>query len=133
MVNEGNVVDLYNLDRTESYVGKVSRINRVIDPSTQSIEVFIQVSAPGLSDGMYLEAQIEGKEVNEAFEISRSLLVDNEEVFIVQDGKLKKVAIDLVHFTQETALVKGLENGTVLLNNNIPGAYDGMLVEIATL
>jgi hypothetical protein len=54
-------------------------------------------------------------------------------VFIVQDGKLKKVAIDLVHFTQETALVKGLENGTVLLNNNIPGAYDGMLVEIATL
>ena len=32
-----------------------------------------------------------------------------------------------------TALIKGLENGTVLLNNNIPGAYDGMLVEIATL
>ena len=133
MVNVGNVVDLYNLDRTESYVGKVSRINRVIDPSTQSIEVFIQVSAPGLNDGMYLVAQIEGKEVDEVFEISRSLLVDNEEVFVVQDGKLKKVAIDLVHFTEETALIKGLENGTVLLNNNIPGAYDGMLVEIATL
>jgi RND family efflux transporter MFP subunit len=132
MVNVGNVVDLYNLNRTESYVGKVSRINRVIDPSTQSIEVFIQVSAPGLNDGMYLEAHLEGKEVEEVFEISRSLLVDNEEVFTVQDGKLKKVAVHLVHFTEETALVKGLVNGTVLLNNNIPGAYDGMLVEIAT-
>lgn len=133
MVNVGNTVDLSNLDGTESYLGKVSRINRVIDPSTQSIEIFIQVSSPHLNDGMYLEAHLEGKEVGEVFEISRSLLIDNDEVFTVQDGKLKKVAIDLVHFTEETALIKGLENGTILLNNNIPGAYDGMLVEIATL
>lgn len=133
MVHVGNTVELYNLEHTETFTGTVSRINRVIDPSTQSIEVFIQVSSPRINDGMYLEAYLKGKEVNEVFEISRSLLVDNEEVFIVEDGMLKKVAVELVHFTEETALIKGLENGTVLLNNNIPGAYDGMLVEIAPL
>lgn len=133
MVKVGNDVELFNLEHTESFTGKVSRINRIIDPSTQSIEVFIQVSSPKLNDGMYLEAYLKGKEVNDVFEISRALLVDNEEVFTVVEGKLKKVAVELVHFTEETALIKGLKDGTVLLNNNIPGAYDGMLVEIAPL
>jgi membrane fusion protein (multidrug efflux system) len=43
---------------------------------------------------------------------------------------LKKVAVDVIHFTEKTAIIKGLPDGTLLLNKNIPGAYDGMLVEI---
>ena len=130
LVQVGNTVQLSNLEGSQSYSGKVSRINKVIDPSTQSIEVFISTHAKGLTDGMYLKAMLAGKQVSDVCELPRELLIDNKEIFIVTDGQLKKVAVDVIHFTEKTAVLKGLPDGTLLLNKNIPGAYDGMLVEI---
>jgi multidrug efflux pump subunit AcrA (membrane-fusion protein) len=130
LVQVGNTVQLSNLEGSQSYSGKVSRINKVVDPSTQSIEVFISTNAKGLTDGMYLKAMLAGKQVSDVCELPRELLIDNKEIFIVTDGQLKKVAVDVIHFTEKTAVLKGLPDGTLLLNKNIPGAYDGMLVEI---
>ncbi|MFT6013827.1 MAG: membrane fusion protein (multidrug efflux system), partial [Chitinophagales bacterium] len=130
LVQVGNTVQLSNLEGSQSYSGKVSRINKVVDPSTQSIEVFISTNAKGLTDGMYLKAMLAGKQVSDVCELPRELLIDNKEIFIVTDGQLKKVAVDVIHFTEKTAIIKGLPDGTLLLNKNIPGAYDGMLVEI---
>jgi multidrug efflux pump subunit AcrA (membrane-fusion protein) len=130
LVQVGNTVQLSNLEGSQSYSGKVSRINKVVDPSTQSIEVFISTNAKGLTDGMYLKAMLAGKQVSDVCELPRELLIDNKEIFIVTDGQLKKVAVDVIHFTEKTAVLKGLPDGPLLLNKNIPGAYDGMLVEI---
>lgn len=127
----GSKVKLHNLDGNRTYTGTVSRINKIIDPSTQSIEAFISVSSNDLNDGMYLEADLEGKEVKDVFEINRKLLLDNKDLFIVKEGRLEKIVANVIHFTQETAIVRGLPEGAIILERNIPGAYDGMLVEIA--
>lgn len=131
LVRIGNSVKLNNIDNTQSFTGRVSRINNVVDPNTQSIQVFIEVSSNKLSEGMYLEAQLEGQKVSGVYEIPRKLLVNNKELFIVIDDKLKKVPVNIIHFTKETALIKDLAEGTILLKKNVPGAYDGMLVTIA--
>ena len=80
---------------------------------------------------MFLEAILKGKQVPNVFEIDRKLLLENQEIFIVEEGKLQKIMVNVIHFTQETAIIKGLPEGTLILEKNIPGAYDGMLVEIA--
>lgn len=131
LVRVGNTVKLNNIDNTESFTGKVARINKVVDPNTQSIQVFIEVSSSKLSEGMYLEAQLEGQKVSGVYEIPRKLLVDNKEIFTVVDGHLAKIPVNIIHFTQETAIIKDLPEGTILLEKNVPGAYDGMLVSIA--
>jgi multidrug efflux pump subunit AcrA (membrane-fusion protein) len=131
LVKVGKTVELNNIDKTESYTGKITRINNVVDPSTQSIQVFITISSNKLNEGQYLEAQLEGKKVDNVFEIPRKLLVDNKEIFTVVDDKLKKISVDIIHFTRETAIIKNLKEGTIILQKNIPGAYDGMLVNIA--
>lgn len=131
LVKVGNKVQLYNIDHSESYQGVVARVNNVIDPTTQSIAVFIEVSSNKLSEGMYLEAQLTGQKANDVFELPRKLLLDNKEIFIVAEGKLKKIPVNIIHFTQETAIISDLPEGTIILEKNVPGAYDGMLVSIA--
>ncbi len=126
----GKSVKLQNLEGTKTYEGTVSRINGKVNQETQSIRVFIKVENPELSEGMYLEAQLDAKEEKDAIEIPRELLVDRSKVYVVQDSTLNLVEIDPVYFTNNTVVIKGLDNGTKILSANVPGAYSGMLVKI---
>lgn len=126
----GKKVELSNLEGTKSYEGTVTRINGKVNQETQTIRVFIRVENPELSEGMYLEANLDAKDEENAIEIPRELLVERSKVFIVQDSTLNLVDVDPVYFTNNTVVIKGLENGTKILSANVPGAYSGMLVKI---
>ncbi|GAA4308155.1 efflux RND transporter periplasmic adaptor subunit [Pontixanthobacter gangjinensis] len=126
----GKKVQLSNLEGTKTYEGTVSRINGKVNQETQSIRVFIRVENSELSEGMYLEAKLDAKDEKNAIEIPRELLVERSKVFIVQDSMLNLVNVNPVYFTNNTVVIKGLENGTKILSANVPGAYSGMLVKI---
>jgi len=128
----GRSVRAYTLDRSQSWQGKITRISPTIDPTSQGIPVFIQLRGKGLSEGMFLEAHIAGDAIDSGYEISRKLLVENDKTFVVEDGKLRLRDVDVSIFKESTAIITDLEDGTVLLQSPIPGAYDGMLVTIAT-
>ncbi|MCH4824429.1 HlyD family efflux transporter periplasmic adaptor subunit [Gramella lutea] len=126
----GKSVKLQNLEGTKTYEGVVSRINGKVNQETQSIRVFIKVENSELSEGMYLEARLDAKEEENAIEIPRELLVERSKVFVVRDSTLNLVDINPVYFTNNTVVIKGLDNGTIILSANVPGAYSGMLVKI---
>jgi membrane fusion protein, multidrug efflux system len=110
--------------------GRVSRINRLIDGSTQTISVFIDVSGDGLEEGMFLTADIAAGRVANAFEIPRSVLFDTDQVFVVKDTVLLQVAVKPVHFKERSVIVSGLPDGAEVLTRMAPGAYPGMRVSI---
>ncbi len=126
----GKSVKLENLEGTKTYEGMVSRINGKVNQETQSIRVFIKIANPDLSEGMYLEARVDAKEEKNAIEIPRELLVERTKVFVVRDSTLNLVKINPVYFTNNTVVIKGLDDGTKILSANVPGAYSGMLVRI---
>jgi len=126
----GKPVKLQNLERTKTYNGTVSRINGKVNQETQSIRVYIKVENSDLSEGMYLEAKLDAKEEKDAIEIPRELLVERSKVYVVKDSMLNLVNINPVYFTNNTVVIKGLEDGTQILSANVPGAYSGMLVKI---
>lgn len=130
LLAKGKSVTLYNLERTKQYTGQVVRINGNVDVTSQTIKVYIHTSNPNLKEGMYLEADLNAKNEQDAIEVSRKLLVDNSKLFVVRDTILDLVEIKPVYFSSETAIIKGLENGTLILSRPTPGAYDGMLVKI---
>jgi multidrug efflux pump subunit AcrA (membrane-fusion protein) len=123
-------VKLYNLENTKSWMGKVVRINGKVDASTQTIKVFIQVKGKELKEGQYLEVALQAKSEENAFEISRKLLVDNNKLYVIKDSVLDLVTINPVFENKNTIIVKGLTNGATLLSKPVPGAHDGMLVKI---
>lgn len=127
----GKKVTLHNLERTKSWEGKIARINAVVNSATQGIEIYVQVTGKDLKEGMFLEADISGEKISSGFEVSRKLLIENSKVFEVKENKLHLRDVEIAFFKEKSAIITNLPDSTVLLQNAIPGAYEGMLVENA--
>ena len=129
LLKVGESVDLSNLDKTETYKGKVTRINGSIDATTQTIAVFIEVNSPNLKEGDYLEANLDAKKIVNAIELDRNLLVDNDKIFIVKDSVLAFIMAEPVYFSDSKVILTKIPDGTIILKQPVPGAYAGMLVK----
>ena len=130
LLQTGNTVKLSKLDNSKSWDGKVIRVNGKVDQASQTVKAFIQVSGKGLKEGMYLEANLVAKEEKDAYEMPRKLLVNNEGVYVVKDSILDLVKVNPVYFKDNSVVIKGLENGTMVLAKNVPGAHAGMAVRV---
>ena len=130
LLQVGKQVDLYTLDKSKQYSGVVSRINGNIDQATQTIDAFIEVKDEGLREGMYLEAGLNARSVEQAIQISRNLLQPNDQLFVVRDSVLDLVSANPVHFTDRAVILQGVPDGTLIVNKVVPGAYAGMLVKV---
>lgn len=130
LLKKGNKVQLHNTERTKEYKGKVIRINGQIDTKSQTIKAYIQVSHKDLKEGMFLEADLNVKSIKNALEIPRKLLVNDKQIFVVNDTILNLIDINPVYFSAKKVIIKGVKNGTKVLSKTVPGAYDGMVVKI---
>jgi len=130
LLEVGKNVKVYNLEKTKSWIGKVVRINGKVDTATQTIEAFIELKGADLKEGQYLEVVLEAKAEENAYEVSRKLLVDNSKLYVVKDSVLDLISINTVFENKNTVIVKGLEDGTQLLSKLVPGAHSGMLVKV---
>ncbi|GAA4236927.1 hypothetical protein GCM10022291_22480 [Postechiella marina] len=129
LLKVGETVSLSNLDKTEAYTGKVTRVNGSINADTQTITAFIEVKNSNLKEGIYLEANLNAEEVADAIEVDRSLLLEGQEIFIVKDSLLDIMPVKPVYFSETKVVLKDIPNGTVILKKPVPGAYAGMLVK----
>ncbi len=129
LLKVGEAVALNNLDKTETYTGKVSRVNGSIDATTQTITAYIEVKHENLKEGMYLEANLNAKEESDAIEIDRNLLLESQQIFVVKDSLLDVIDVKPVYFSETKVVLKNVPNGTIILKKSVPGAYAGMLVK----
>ncbi|MFD2586325.1 efflux RND transporter periplasmic adaptor subunit [Croceitalea marina] len=126
----GAEVKLANLNNTQSYTGKVVRLNGRVDQASQTITAFIEVNGENLKAGQYLEARLNAKSEKEAIEIDRSLLVDNSKVYVVRDSILDLINVSPVYFTDKKVVLKDVPNGEMIISKPVVGAYAGMLVKV---
>nr|WP_299214772.1 HlyD family efflux transporter periplasmic adaptor subunit [uncultured Allomuricauda sp.] len=126
----GKKVALSNLDKTQEYMGEVSRVNGRVDQNSQTITVFIEVSGDNLKEGQYLEANLQAKEESNAIEIDRSLLLENNQIFVVRDSILDLIDVIPVYFTDKKVVLKNVPDSEVIIAKALTGAYSGMLVKV---
>lgn len=127
-VHVGDTVSLQGLNNSIRAEGIISRINKQVDPTSQTVRVFVQTQGENLTEGMYLEALIMGETIEDAFQLNRSLINNSSEVFVVKDSVLALKKVKPLHYEGNLAIVKGLENGDVIMTSNLSSAYSGMLV-----
>lgn len=130
-LKKGQPVELrINEADDKPHMGQIVRVNRSIDPSNQLSRFYARVSSPNLSDGMFMECRIKGQSVPDAVEIPRSVLIDGNKVFRVENGILLDQSVKAIHFTERTVIVQGLESGMEVLSKIPPGAFTGMQVVV---
>jgi len=130
LLQTGKQVILSNLDATETFKGKISRVNGRIDATTQTITAFIEVKDNKLKEGMYLEAKLNAKEEENAIEIDRNLLLETQQIYVVKDSILDVIPVKPVYFSDTKVVLKNVPNGSVILSQPVTAAYAGMLVKI---
>ena len=126
----GSEVSVTNLKNTKKWNGKVIRINGKVDLTSQTVKVFVLIKGDGLKEGIFLDASLNATSEINAVEISRKLIVNNSEIFVVQDSTLQLQQITPVYYSENSVVVKGLEDGTTILSKPVPGAYSGMKIKI---
>ncbi|WP_339609630.1 HlyD family efflux transporter periplasmic adaptor subunit [uncultured Planktosalinus sp.] len=126
----GKTVQLSSIDKTKEYQGMISRINARIDQNTQTVKVFVTVKGENIREGMFLEARLEAREENNAYQIARKLIVNESQIYFVNDDKLQLLDVELVYSTDKEVVVKGIPDNTVILREVLPGAFEGQPVII---
>jgi multidrug efflux pump subunit AcrA (membrane-fusion protein) len=110
--------------------GKIIRINGKVDQATQTVKAFIELTGSDLKEGMFLEAEIFGKEEPNTFEVHRNLLVNGTDLYLVEDDKLVSKTVDPVYFAESTVIVRGLVDGDHLVVKPVAGGYSGMEIQV---
>lgn len=128
-IKTGSKVNLYSDAMEGNWTGTVKRISDQIDPNTQSVIAYVGVSGKNLREGMYLRGDLNSQTIKGAVEIPIELLVKQNQVYIVKNGKLALQTIEVINTNANHAVVKGLTDQTLLLNEKIIGAYEGLDVK----
>ncbi len=127
-IQAGNVVVLNSDISNQSWTGKVARISNQIDPTTQSILVYIQVSGKGLKEGMFLKGQIKGSPLKEVVKISKDYIVNQEYVYTVKDSILQLQKINIQNLDQEWVYVADFGSDNWMVNQDPRGLFEGQKV-----
>ena len=127
-IKTGNKVNLYSDAVAGTWTGLVKRISDQIDPNTQSVIAYIGVSGKGLREGMYLRGNLNAETVKSAIQIPIDLLTNQNQVYVISDGRLALETIAVISTDADYAIVKGLTDDTLLLKEKIIGAYEGLRV-----
>ncbi len=111
--------------------GKVKRINRKVDESTQTVKLFIEFKNSDLFEGKFVEVKIPLGVIVDSQLINRSLLINDSYVYVANENdKISKIIVNPVFYNKENVIVTGLQNGTRLITSNVSDIYEGMKIKV---
>jgi RND family efflux transporter MFP subunit len=129
--------------RTFAWKGRIVRTEGEIDPRSRMVHAVARVSnpysrgsdpeRPPLAAGMYVEAEIAGRKVEDVALIPRSAVRTNDTVLIVdEEERLRFRPVEILQATAEHAIVQsGLADGERICLSNLTAVTDGMRVRVA--
>ncbi|MEM7485985.1 MAG: HlyD family efflux transporter periplasmic adaptor subunit [Bacteroidota bacterium] len=127
----GKKVDLQHLDGLKGTTGIITRINAKVDQDTQTVAVIVEVSGESLKDGQYLRAQLLGGNLKNVFAMDNALIQENSNVYILKDSVLHLKPVQVLNYQDDLAVVTGLDNGTLVVDQQVANAYPGMPIKIS--
>jgi len=134
----------------------VDRVNGLLNPQTRTIDVFLRIpnpigggapadvpgnagksataaAAPPLFVGSFVDTEITGMSLDEYAELPLAALRAGNQIWLVKDGKLHILTVDIYQRTDKTALIstRGLGSNPVVVTGNLKVATEGLQVRIA--
>ncbi len=128
--------------RAAEWQGKLHRMEGAVDPDSRVWYAVVRVDDPyGLQDpeqqtplavGLFVEAEIEGRTVDNVFQLPRSALRNEDNVLIVDaDNRLRRRKVDVLRTDFKSALISsGLQAGDRVCVSPVEAFVDGLLVEV---
>ncbi|WP_422345592.1 efflux RND transporter periplasmic adaptor subunit [Parasphingorhabdus sp.] len=134
----------------------LDRANSVLNPQTRTIDVFLRIpnplrggvpaatqeegqksagasGAPPLFVGSFIDAEITGRALDQYAVLPLAALRADNQIWLVRDGRLRIVKVDILQRTDTQALIStaGLGEKPVVILGTLQTATDGQQVRIA--
>ena len=131
------VIESFYKGKTQSWKGKLERVDGVIDPVTRMINLiavfkndFIESDKPNLPIGLFVEAKIDGITLKNIFEIPINSISEDNEVYIVdKDNQLELRELTILKKYSEYVIIKdGLKAGERIVTSKLSTASNGIKV-----
>ena len=130
LIKTGSRAELLSENKEQQWEGTVSRIAQNINVNTQSVDVYININGDTktLYNGMYVSAKIAADYVVNADEIPRRSFLNDLQVYTVKDSILIKKRPVIVKDNPSSIIIKGMDDGELVVIEPIPGAVDSLKV-----
>lgn len=113
----------------QRFMAQLVRSEGQIDVRTRQLFVVAEIAAGAdLAVGQFVEAKLSGKTYTHVFVVPEQLLLPEGDVFLVEDGRVKRAPVELIYSDGEEAAVSGLSIGDVLVLTPLGNAVTGMRV-----
>ncbi len=117
--------------------GKVERLMGQLDPQTRTAQLLVSIPEPLEGDGLpmlpgaWVDVSIEGRSLEDTWEIPRTALVQGEYAWVVdQEQTLRKRTVEVGWRNPETVIVTdGFEQGDRIVTSPLTLPVDGQLVK----
>ncbi|MCZ6618303.1 MAG: efflux RND transporter periplasmic adaptor subunit [Gammaproteobacteria bacterium] len=123
--------------------GEVVRTEGELDPRTRMINVIAQVvlpyaqhnGRPPFSVGLFVEAEIHGRQVDDVVVLPRSAMRGENRVFVIDSGnRLRFRNVDVLRIEADQVYVQGgLKRGDRVCISALENALDGMAVRLQSV
>ena len=113
--------------------GKVTRIADFLDPSTQSVNVYIQYIPKGARSfkvGEFVEATFDISKEIRGYTIPREALLSEGAVYTVKDSTLQKKSVKVIRKMSDHAVISGLQDGTFVVRESLVDVEEGQEVNL---
>lgn len=116
-IRPGMTMAVSNQEQTESYKAEIMRVNPSVDPTSQQVLIYLEVSGNNLREGMYLEGEIESETKRELARIPKSALLRTGGVLAKREGSLAEVPVEIHDLERSHLWVSGLQNGDQIVTD----------------
>ncbi|HEC00745.1 MAG TPA: efflux RND transporter periplasmic adaptor subunit [Sphingomonadales bacterium] len=106
--------------KRRNWTGNIVRTAGTIDLNSRILSVIVEVKNPykvhkggaPLLNGLFVEAEIPGREMHDVYILPKSALYKQNRVVIVdQDDRLRSLEVEIIHSTSQHVVVRGLKDG----------------------
>lgn len=126
-------------NRQLDWQGELRRIERRVDNQTRVFPVVVSVPEPldttkhaqPLSFGLFMRAEIPGRDVDDAVLLPQSTLHGDSDVFVLRDGTLNRQRVTVVRVAEGQVIVTdGVEDGDLVVTTRLDLMFEGMEVAL---
>ncbi|MHA6287335.1 efflux RND transporter periplasmic adaptor subunit [Maricaulis sp. CAU 1757] len=123
-----------------TWQGRITRTDSAIDPQTRVLYAIVEVEDPygaaaeggsPLAVGLFVNASVQGREVQNAYILPRSALRGENQVYVAEEGGTLSIhTVDVITSNPDRVVVRnGLQGSEMVVVSPIRGASDGMRIQ----
>ena len=132
-INFINIGDKVNfIENGNTYKGQVIRKGNFVNSRTQNISVFtsIDIDENSLYNGMYVNATIITKGIDNVCKLPRRSIFKKNKVFIIdKNNELKIKEVNIISYQGDDVVVDNLSNNTLIVNEPLVNINEGTIVK----